>query len=88
MVNLQILGKAIDLAIAPTDKFGANEHGVALSTIIKECPPEDMADTLQRVGNVSAIRQELEKHSLVARADSNPSAFIRAVFAARKERLG
>lgn len=83
MVNLTTVGMAIALAIKDSRKFGSAEHKAAMEFIVKESDSDSMTENLMRIGNVSAVRQELEKAGLVDKAASDPSALCRAVIAAK-----
>lgn len=76
MVNLELVGMAIAQAISQSKKFAAAEHASAMSFIVRESDPLGLADNLCRIGNLSAIRQELEKNGLISKADVTPSALI------------
>jgi hypothetical protein len=60
-VQLDVVGMGIALAIRKTRKFGAAEHGIALDYIIKNSAPGSSVANQTRVGNVSAVRQDMEK---------------------------
>ena len=64
-VELQVVGKAVALAIRDSRKFGAEQHKAAMDYIVKHSTPSSLTANLQRIGNVSAFRQELEKAGLV-----------------------
>ena len=73
-VELEVVAMALALAIQPARKFGAAKHKVAMTYIIGHSKPASLAENLQRIGNVSAVRQELEKAGLV---DGSISALAR-----------
>lgn len=63
--QIDVVGKAVAIAIAQSRKFGADQHKVAMDYIIKNSAPASLSANLARIGNVSAVRQELEKAGLV-----------------------
>ena len=64
-VQLEVVGSAIARAIKTTRKFGNAEQQAAIADIIKTGGPS-LADNLARIGNVSQIRQELEKAGVLS----------------------
>lgn len=72
-VDLDLVARAIAGAICKSAKFGSAEHKAAMGTIIAESSRENLASNLERIGNVSQVRQELEKAGLVS---ANPSALM------------
>ena len=79
MVQIEIIGKAVAVSIHGSRKFAADEHKLALTMIAKESKPEDLVDNMAYIGNVSAIRQQLEKAGLVTQAAQELNAFQRQV---------
>ena len=59
-VQIEVVASALAKAIKSTRKFGNAEQQAAIADIIKTGGPS-LADNLARIGNVSQIRQELEK---------------------------
>ena len=82
MVEIEIIGKAIATAIKTSGKYASEEHGQALGTVLLACPPENLKDTIQRMGNLSADRQELEKSGILPMASHKLNALSQQVKAA------
>lgn len=83
-MQLEVIGMAIAKAIKDSRKFGSTEHKAAMEYIVAESDSdENRIENLMRIGNISAIRQDLEKAGLVDKASSDPSALCRAVIAAK-----
>jgi hypothetical protein len=79
MINIDLAAKAVASVVQASGKFGADEQKAALTMIGKEASPADLVDTFSRIGNVSAVRQELEKCGVLKVAPADHSAFQRAV---------
>lgn len=77
MVALEIIAKAIAASVYDSRKFNAKEQLAAQQLIAKNAAPEDVAESLVRIGNVSAIDQELKKGGALPMGE--PSALARAV---------
>lgn len=95
MVNLEVLGLAVARAKKQSNKFGAAEQRAAYEEVsshfkaaIVEQPDrlaellDEQNETLSRIGNISAVRQEMEKAGLLPMKQGELSAFCRAVKAA------
>lgn len=82
MVKIEIIGKAVASAIASTGKFGNDEHKAALAVIAKGSDATDLVDNMAYIGNVSAIRQRLEKCGAVKANAAEHDAFQRQVLTA------
>ena len=78
-MNIEIIGKAVAASIAQTQKFGDSEQKVALGLIGKASQPDDIVDNMSYIGNVSAIRQKLEKAGLLPVKATDLDAFQRQV---------
>jgi hypothetical protein len=81
-MDIEIIGKAVASAISQTLKFRESEQKVALGLIGKASKPEDIVDNMSYIGNVSAIRQKLEKAGLLPTSPAELDAFQRQVKAA------
>jgi hypothetical protein len=81
-MNIELIGKAVASAVAQTGKFGTSEQIVALGLIGKGSAPEDIIGNMSYIGNVSAIRQRLEKCGAVKASAAELDAFQRQVLAA------
>lgn len=79
MVNLELVGTAIAQAIAQSKRFASDEHASAMKYIVEQSEPGELADNLCRIGNISAIRQELDRHGLITKPDVTPSALITSI---------
>lgn len=78
-VNIEIVANAIAQSGAIESKqFRTEEHKRALQYIAAESDPADLVDNIGRIGNVSAVRQELEKGGIIPAKESD-SALIRAI---------
>ena len=82
MINIEIIGKAVAASIASSQKFGEAEQKAALAVIGKASSPEDIVDNMAYIGNVSAIRQKLERAGLLPMKAAELDAFQRQVKAA------
>jgi hypothetical protein len=79
MTNIDLAAKAVAVVIHAAGKFGTDEQKAALTLIGKDAAPADLVDTFSRLGNVSAVRQELEKCGALKVPPTEHSAFQRAV---------
>jgi len=78
-MNINLIAKSLAAVISQTGKFGADEQKMAFGLIAKGSTPEDMAENFARIGNVSAVRQELEKAGLLPVKAADLSAMQRQV---------
>jgi hypothetical protein len=76
-VQLEVIAAAIAQAIAQSRKFNKAEHGSALRYIVANSAPASLAANVERIGNISAISQDLAKAGLVQHGE--PSALARSV---------
>lgn len=83
-MNIETIAKAIIASGAlQSKKFATDEHKKAMDYIAKNSEnPVEMVENLQRIGNVSAVRQELEKGGVLPMPQSD-TALIRAIKAAQ-----
>ena len=82
MINIEIIAKAVASAIHHSRKFRAAEQSVALALIAKASTPEDIAENMGYIGNISAISQRLQKAGVLPMAPQELDAFQRNVKAA------
>lgn len=75
-VELEVVAEGVARAIRGSRKFATAEHEAALKWICANSAPASLASNIARIGNVSAIRQDLEKAGLV---NGTTSAFAVAV---------
>ena len=83
-MNIEVVATAIALAIKDSGKFRAEEQKTALRYIAAESAPEELVENIGRIGNVSAVRQELEKSGIIKGSESD-SALCRAIKAAQEK---
>ena len=81
MKDITLVGKAVAAAIFQSRKFREEEQKAALAIIGKASKPEDIVDNMSAIGNVSAVRQKLEKAGAVKANDTELDAFQRQVLA-------
>jgi hypothetical protein len=75
-MEIEITAMAVAQAIRSTGKFGKAEHEAAMDYITAECEDkDDMRAGLSRLGNVSAVRQELEKAGVI-KGNHSDSVFV------------
>jgi hypothetical protein len=78
MRNLTVVATAVAIAIRDTKRFGAAEQKSAMGEIAKTSAADELIDNLTSIGNVSAVRQDLEKGGVIP-SNAEPSAFSKAV---------
>lgn len=82
MDEMQATAMVVARVIRSTKKFGKVEHEMAMTILMDESEnPVNMREGMLRIGNVSAIRQDLEKGGVLP-TNVTPSAFSQAVKAA------
>ena len=63
---MNTLAKLTALAVSATGKFGKAEHEAVLAKLFSAgLTPDEIQWACGRIGNVSAVRQELEKAGLL-----------------------
>jgi hypothetical protein len=78
-MQIEIVAMAVATAIQESKKFATTEHACALAYVIAESAPAELAANVQRIGNVSEIRQDMEKSGLCLKKPHEDSALARNV---------